>query len=332
MQPWAIGGLQLALPARGDNLPRMRERLDYMMAVFPWVQMVVFSELAVRGPWIGNATVLPGPVENAFGEMARKHGIWLVNGSQFEKKDDKVYNTTSVFDPGGAVVGRYRKMFPFRPYEVGVSDGTEPLVFDVPDVGRFGVSICYDMWFPETSRQLALMGAEVILHPSMTTTLDRDVELAIARSTAAMNQCFVVDINGAGNVGNGLSVIVGPAGDVLHEAGRSEELIPLELDLDRVRRTREVGLRGLGQTLKSFRDSDARFPFYSEPAAMPFLRSLGPLKVPDRGTRAGLRDPGSPAAEGAREPQRDPQAPPGTSIPAPGGELSAPNVPRKGMA
>lgn len=321
MRPFAIGGLQLSLPARGDNLPRMRERLDHLMAMFPWVQMVVFSELAVRGPWTGNATDLPGPIEEAFGAMARKHGIWLVNGSQFEKRDGKVYNTTSVLNPDGEVVGRYRKMFPFRPYEVGVSDGTKPLVFDVPDVGRFGVSICYDMWFPETSRQLAVMGAEVILHPSMTTTLDRDVELAIARATAATNQCFVVDINGAGDVGNGRSVIVGPAGDVLHQAGHSEELIPLEIDLDRVQRTREVGLRGLGQTLKSFRDSEVRFRFYTEPAAMSFLRSLGPLKIPDRGTRAGLRDADTPV--GPETPAPSDETPPTAAAAPASGEAPA---------
>lgn len=289
MQPFSIAGLQLSLPSRGDNLPRMRERLDHLMGVFPWVQMVVFSELAVHGPWTGNALELPGPIDDAFGSMARMHGVWLVNGSHFESAGGHVYNTSSVFDPDGQLVGRYRKMFPFRPYETGVEEGREFLVFDVPDVGRFGVSICYDMWFPETSRQLAALGAEVILHPSMTTTIDREVELAIVRATAATNQCFVVDINGAGDVGNGRSVIVGPAGDVLYQADRAEELIPLEVDLERVRRSREFGLRGLGQPLKSFRDSSVRFPVYSDAEPAPFLRTLGSLKLPERGTSAGLR-------------------------------------------
>jgi predicted amidohydrolase len=229
--------------------------------------------------------------------MARTHGVWLLNGSHFESVGGLVYNTASVFDPDGTLVGRYRKMFPFRPYEAGVQDGRDFLVFDVPAVGRFGVSICYDIWFPETSRQLAAMGAEVILHPSMTTTIDREVELAIVRSTAATNQCFVVDINGAGDVGNGRSVIVGPAGDVLYQADRAEELIPLEVDIERVRRSREFGLRGLGQPLKSFRDSKVRFPAYGDDRQSGFLDTLGPLKLPERGTRAGLRprlEPGHP--------------------------------------
>ncbi len=76
------------------------------------------------------------------------------------------------------------------------------------------------MWFPETSRTLAAMGAEVILHPTLTATIDRDVELAIVRATAAQNQCFVFDINGVGDGGNGRSIVVGPAGDVLYQAGR----------------------------------------------------------------------------------------------------------------
>ncbi len=95
-----------------------------------------------------------------------------------------VYNTTSVIDPQGEVVRRFRKLFPFRPYERDVAGGSEFCVFDVPAVGRFGVSICYDMWFPETTRTLVAMGAEVILHPTMTDTIDRDVELSIARASA----------------------------------------------------------------------------------------------------------------------------------------------------
>jgi len=162
-------------------------------------------------------------------------------------------------------------------------------VFDVPEVGRFGVSICYDMWFPETSRTLAVMGAEVILHPLLTGTIDRDVELSIARATAAPQQCFMFDINGSGDGGNGRSIIVGPYGDVLHEAGRSEEMIPIEIDLDRVRRSREVGLRGLGQPLKSFRDRTIRFPIYGDGAdKRSYLDNLGPLEKPQRRSSAGL--------------------------------------------
>ncbi len=153
----------------------------------------------------------------------------------------------------------------------------------MPDAGRFGVSICYDMWFPETSRTLAWMGAEVILHPTLTNTIDRDVELSIARATAAVNQCYFVDINGAGELGYGRSCVIGPEGDVIHQAGSGEEIIPLELDLGRVRRSRERGLLGLGQPLKSFRDCEVEFPPYAQPqTASLALRQLGQLQKPDR--------------------------------------------------
>jgi predicted amidohydrolase len=66
-----------------------------------------------------------------------------------------------------------------------LSTDSEFLVFDVPEVGRFGVLNCYDMWFPETSRQVTAMGAEVILHPVLTHTIDRDVDLAVAHATSS---------------------------------------------------------------------------------------------------------------------------------------------------
>ncbi len=99
----------------------------------------------------------------------------------------------------------------------------------------------------------------------------------------------MVDINGAGDGGNGRSIICGPAGDVLHQFGTSEELVPLEIDLDRVRRYREVGLRGLGQPLKSFRDSEVQFPVY-EPGGKTseYLQSLGPLDEADSWFARGL--------------------------------------------
>jgi predicted amidohydrolase len=293
MTPFAIAGIQMRISASQENVSAMAHRLDILMARFPWVQMVVFSELAAFGPLPGHAQTLPGPAEDAFREMAAKHQIWLLPGSMFEAAGELVYNTASVIDPNGYVVGRYRKMFPFQPYENHVEPGTDFLVFDVPDVGRFGVSICYDMWFPETSRTLASMGAEVILHPTMTDTIDRDVELSIARATAVTNQCYFFDINGVGDGGVGSSIIVGPAGYIIHQAGGGEEMIPVEINLGRVRREREVGIRSLGQPLKSFRDRPVDFPVYSRTTeSEAYLQSLGPLTKPHRGSRAGINDQG----------------------------------------
>jgi len=232
---------------------------------------------------------LPNEVEEVYRRLAAKHQIWLLPGSLYEKAPEGIFNTTPVIDPAGNVVARYRKMFPFMPYEVGVEQGTEFCVFDVPDVGRFGVSICYDMWFPETSRTLAALGAEVLLHPTLTPSIDREVELAIAKATAATNQMFVIDINGVGDGGNGRSILVAPTGDVLYEAGSGEEMLPIEVDLERVRRSREVGLKGLGQPLKSFRDRKVEFDVYKRGAPeTAYLDTLGPLEKMARGSRAGL--------------------------------------------
>ncbi len=286
MRSIGVAGLQLHISGTESNLAYLERRLSQLMGLFPWVEMVMFSELAAYGPSRARAEALPGPAEDRFGEMARKHGLWLVTGSLYEKRKDGIYNTASVLNPEGEVVGRHRKLFPFTPYEAGVEAGDEFLVFDVPDVGRFGVSICYDSWIPETSRTLAAMGAEVILHPSLTGTPDRDVELAIARSTAATNQCYFLDINGLGAGGVGRSILVGPHGEVIHQAGESEELMPVELDLDRVQRSRERGLRSLGQPLKSFRDREVRFKVYNRRwKGSAYLDTLGPLEKPGRGMR-----------------------------------------------
>src|SRR3546814_6706229 len=80
------------------------------------------------------------------------------------------------------------------------------------------------MWFPETTRSLVALGAEVILHPTLTNTIDRDAELAIARASAATNQCYFVDINVAGALGVGRSVVCGPGGEVIHQAGSGREV------------------------------------------------------------------------------------------------------------
>ena len=173
-------------------------------------------------------------------------------------------------------------MFPWAPYEADIQNGDNFVVFDVPDVGRFGVSICYDMWFPETTRTLACMGAEIIIHPTMTNTIDRDAELSIVRSSAVTNQCYVVDVNVAGDVGNGRSIVAGPGGEVIYQAGHGHDIFPIEFDLSAVRNSRERGWNGLGQPLKSFRDNEIKFPVYNDDKIKrKFLDSLGPLKKPE---------------------------------------------------
>src|SRR5262245_22875386 len=310
MVPFAIAGIQMHVSADGNNVGRMLRFIDITVARFPWVQMILFSELAPFGPLIRHATPLPGEVEQTFRAAARKHAIWLIPGSVFELTGDgTTYNTALVIDPRGEIVARYRKMFPFLPYEHGVHGGTEFCIFDVPDVGRFGLSICYDIWFPETTRSLTAAGVEVLLHPVLTGTTDRDVELAIARASAAQFQCYVFDINGLGAGGLGRSCVFDPSGTALHEAAGLEEIMPIEIDLEQVRRQREVGLRGLGQVLKSFRDRHVDFDIYRHRSA--YLDSLGALATPLRGGTAGLvaGAPGTLASPGEHAGPRTPAMP-----------------------
>ncbi|WEI13037.1 carbon-nitrogen hydrolase family protein [Acinetobacter soli] len=283
---FGIAGIQMQVSAFTSNVEQIGNYMRHIRMRFPWVKMVLFSELAPLGPKHHMAEALPSQTEAQLAELARETGLWVIPGSLFERTEgpdgEIVYNTLSVINPEGQIVARYRKMFPFRPYEKDVAGGDQFCVFDVPDVGRFGVSICYDMWFPETTRTLAAMGAEVILHPTMTDTIDRDVELAIARASAAQNQVYFIDINGVGDGGNGRSIVVDPSGYVLHQSEAGAEIIPIEIDLEKVRRERRRGLRSLGQPLKSFRDRDCHFTVYQKDnTEFPYLDSLGPLVKPE---------------------------------------------------
>ncbi|MDZ7846473.1 MAG: carbon-nitrogen hydrolase family protein [Owenweeksia sp.] len=143
------------------------------------------------GHFAYNAKEMPGHFEKEMQNQAKKHGIWLVRVLFLKKMAIRFTTPPLSSNPEGEIVAKYRKMFPFYPYEVGVSPGNDFCIFDIPDVGRFGLSICYDMWFPETTRTLAVMGAEVILHPTMTATMDRDIEHSIDQTMAAVNRMLL---------------------------------------------------------------------------------------------------------------------------------------------
>jgi len=279
MSIFTIAGLQLE-GQRGSNVDSMIEEIDTVKRRFPWVQMVLAGELNAFGARVADAETLPNAIEQRFADAAARNQVWLIPGTMYERVGTKVYNTASVIDPSGNVVTRYRKIFPFCPYEQNVTPGNELCTFEVPGAGRFGLAICYDMWFPELVRSLALSGAEVILHPSMTSTLDRDVEVAIARANAAVNQVYFVSINVADRLGCGESCVYGPGGELIHRAGRTREIIPVELDLDYLRRVRKIGWQRLRQPLKSLRDSTMDFSSHlSVESRRAALRDLGPLQM-----------------------------------------------------
>ncbi|MFT7287606.1 MAG: putative amidohydrolase [Halieaceae bacterium] len=284
MSKIGIAGLQLEA-INGDNLDSIEAEIDAVALRYPWIDMVVLGELNALGSDPKHAQPMPGgPFEERFREVARRSGIWLIPGSIMEQSGSQCFNTTPVINPDGEIIARYRKQFPWLPYEKGVTPGIEAVVFDVPDIGRFGISICYDMWFPETLRTLSCMGAEVILHPSLTSTMDRDVEQCMVRASAATHQCYFFDVNVAGPLGVGQSIVAGPGGEVIHIAGKGREIMPLRLDLDYVRDVRENGWHGLGQPLKSYRESQVPFPCYEKGYASPALEALGPIKTAEAAT------------------------------------------------
>lgn len=300
MTPFAIAGIQMYVNAVQSNVDAMIHRLDVLMARFPWTQMVVFSELAPFGPLPRFAQPLRNEAIERFQAAARRYNVWVIPGSMFERAESGlIFNTTTVINPEGAIVSHYRKMFPFRPYEAEVAAGDEFCIFDVPGVGRFGVSICYDIWFPETTRHLTSQGVEVLLHPVLTGTTDRDAELSIARATAAQFQCYVFDVNGLGAGGVGQSCVIDPSATVLHQSGSIDDMFPIEIDLDQVRRQRETGIKGLGQVLKSFRDRTVDFPVYDRTSgADAYLHRLGKLEMPGQHSMSGLSDKNGPKAAG----------------------------------
>ena len=278
MSKIAIAGLQLEA-LNGNNVESMEAEIDSAMTRFPWIDMIVLGELNACGSDPAYAQEMPGFAEQRFAEAARRNGIWLIPGSILETRGNELLNTAPVINPDGEVIARYSKLFPWYPYENAVDPGAQFVVFDIPDVGRFGLNICYDIWFPETMRTLAWMGAEVILHPTLTSSIDREVEHCMIRANAATNQCYVFDVNVAGPLGVGQSMVAGPGGEVIYAADRGREIIPLQLDLNYVRDVREHGWQNLGQPLKSFRDSKVQFPQYTEGYASDSLNQLGPLQM-----------------------------------------------------
>jgi predicted amidohydrolase len=274
VRPLPIAALQTA-PVFGDpdaTLARLRERVPRVLMMAPATRLVLLPELhlaALAPPLEESAKVpveVPGPVTDALGEIARAAGIWLVPGTVYEPADDGgVHNTCLVFSPDGELVASYRKVFPWQPHETSVA-GDCFTVFDIPGVGRLGLSICYDGSFPETCRELAWMGAEVVLQPTLTTTTDRETELVTARANAIFNQIYVVSLNAAAPAGLGRSLIVDPEGIVRYQAGSAEEVITDVLDLDAVTRVREYGTYGVSRMWDQFerRREQLRLSVYAD--------------------------------------------------------------------
>ena len=206
---------------------------------------------------------IPGPSTEYFGALAKELNIVLVL-SLFEKRTAGLYhNTAVVIERDGSIAGKYRKMhipddpayyekFYFTPGDLGF----EPIQ---TSVGRLGVLVCWDQWYPEAARLMALRGAEVLIYPTAIgwessdekteQTRQSDAWQLVQRGHAVANGLPVITVNRVGHEEDpsgqtngiqfwGRSFVAGPQGELLLELGQSEEMTIVDVDLVRSERVR----------------------------------------------------------------------------------------------
>ena len=231
------------------------------------------------------AEPIPGPSTERLGKLARQHGVVLVS-SLFERRAAGLYhNTAVVFDADGSTAGRYRKMhipddpgfyekFYFTPGDLGF----HPID---TSVGRLGVLVCWDQWYPEAARLMALAGAEVLLYPTAIgwdptderaeKDRQRNAWILSHRGHAVANGLPVLSCNRVGHEQSpldaagidfwGSSHVLGPQGEFLAEAKGEPELLMAEVDLGRSEQVRRIWpflrdrrIDAYGDLLKRYRD------------------------------------------------------------------------------
>ena len=211
------------------------------------------------------AEPIPGPSTELFGALAAELGVVIVT-SLFERRAPGLYhNTAVVFDSDGSIAGTYRKMhipddpafyekFYFTPGDLGF----EPIR---TSVGMLGVLVCWDQWYPEAARLMALAGAEMLIYPTAIGWDPGDEEaeqqrqldawVTVQRSHAVANGIPILSVNRVGfepdpsGVGAGIrfwgsSFAAGPQGEFLARGGAEEELLLVELDRGRSEKVRRI--------------------------------------------------------------------------------------------
>ena len=251
MRPYLAAIAQLdTAPGWERNMSRIEAFTDQAAAA--GARLIAFPEsfsqyLGARTP---AEALEDSPTLGRMGAKARAHGIWILCGSLFTPAGERKRNTCVLLDPMGQIAGRYDKMHLFdvtlptgeqRLESRSFSPGSTPVTVDTP-LGRLGMSVCYDVRFPEQYRAMAAEGAEVFLIPSMFTkpTGALHWELLL-RARAAENGCYVIAPNQIdGRFGSyGHSMIVDPQGRVLCEIPAGEGIAFAEIDLDFAARVRQ---------------------------------------------------------------------------------------------
>ena len=258
MERFLAAGVQMASGSRRDaNLERARALTE--LAAKRGAQLVVLPEVfAWRGPRAeeaAHAEPIPGPTTEAMAAVARALRIYLCMGSILERVpgERRSFNTSCLLGPGGDLLARYRKMHLFDvdlPGRVTVREsdarapGAETVVVPT-ELGVFGLSICYDLRFPELYRRLVRAGAEILLVPSAFTFTTGSAHWdVLCRARAIENQCYLLAADQTGMSPHGFadyggSMIVDPWGTVVARAGEGEGVVLAEIDcacLERVRR------------------------------------------------------------------------------------------------
>lgn len=210
------------------------------------------------------AEPIPGPSTEFYGDLARRLGVVIVT-SLFEKRAAGLYhNTAVVMERDGSIAGKYRKMhipddpayyekFYFTPGDLGF----HPID---TSVGRLGVLVCWDQWYPEAARLMALQGAELLIYPTAIGYADSDTSdeqerqreawTTVQRGHAVANGVPVITANRVGFEPDpsgqtkgisfwGSSMAVGPQGEMLWRAGRDEEeSVVIDVDMSRCEQVR----------------------------------------------------------------------------------------------
>ena len=211
--------------------------------------------------WRGNkklerefAEPIPGPTSTALGELARELGIFLLGASILESipASAKAYNTSLLFDPSGNLLASYRKIHLF---DVDLANGVSLRESDTREYGdgvvvadtelcKAGLSVCYDLRFPELYRDLAKRGAELIFVPSAFTAYTGQAHWEpLLRARAIENQVYIIAPDQFGKSAksfetHGHSMIVDPWGKILAELSDGPGVITAEIDLDYLAKVR----------------------------------------------------------------------------------------------
>lgn len=242
--------LRIALIQKASSLDPVQNRLG-LSVVSPLVgegpapvDLVVFPEAFARdfGPpgsdiaEFAESTERDDPFMAALNEIAEDHAVTLVAG-MFERSADpqRPYNTLVVVDRHG-LAAKYRKIhlydsFGYKESERLLAGDIEPVLVDVNGL-KVGLMTCYDLRFPELARELAKRGADVIVVPSAWVAGPAKVDhwRTLVKARAIENTVYVVAVGQPGPRYTGHSLVVGPMGDVLVEAGTQEQILEATLE------------------------------------------------------------------------------------------------------